>query len=1356
MKMQLVRKSRAGRNFARIIFMLILCLSFMPVSAVPMVAAPAPASQTTPDIFDLPASTSDQGKAAASTSSQQDDHHIYLPLVMSNWVPQSISVWVPPEGGTVTLPDGRMSVSLPPGALTRQTLVTLSNADDTPPQGDLDLDFMLEIEAQDDLGQPVTQLKQPATLTFHYSPKDLVAVIPSELEARVQAADGSWQSLPTQVYTPTRTIEAQIEHFSLFGLSGEALTGRFGDDWTSVPIDGIIRMSVDNAGNLYLARTLDGRSITLYRRPPGAERETLFSYLGSTGYLNGFSVSDFSMTVEPDTGVLYLSLNPWNFPNEMASLVRVEPYQGSSGKAETSTVYQDTSTCYTMGQTHFSPADRTVWVECIHAPVLRQLDTATFEVLRGIDPPPGTMQEWIVDSDGRLYALVKSQRQIYGREQKYGYSLDMMVYDENAQAWQTTAEGFAYAGSISGPQMAADDKGNVFVLNVDWNHVDPDPVGEGTLVVSVINGPEAVARTVTHWQDTAAAGTITAGAGKLLVRTVGRSWVDDTPSALRVFSTDRRIPDAGNITTVDLLHNTISGHNSIATLVGGLSPIPAHHGLWMGEQRLPLVDIERDHLVYALPRSTDEFWHQERDALLHLGDLVKNLGPFETPELGNWKSWHKTAIGGRSCIADPEQPLDIAVGEWGLWTPGSFIPTPVSVASHEGLFETWTRSEQDPDYRYEWWFAYRFSTPGLYTFDVETESGGVETCQIRVSYEGSDLYWYSWFDVDPVVGGRFYNNGAMLEIPPGALPPITGTYGLRLDSRSDVSPPAAGGYQPDPTAYPQHKFYFDPEPAALFHDIHLRLPYDVQGGGVIPKPTFYDDGKNDDVASPYWLSGYVPAYHTVDQNAGYVYLTMEAGDYSGAQTLQGTATASPATQPITETLEYYGEKIKTRVNDIGENLWWRAGLPTGKIENDNFSILYRADQVPEYKALAALEGLVMARMRFKNMGYNVPDWVIVTLDPKLGEEGSVSGLGRLWHWNMSLAAWMAEDDLRSGAAHELFHIIQYENMSYGARTRKNSWTWWMEGSAVWAETVTFPDSNSAADYIEAGADFIHTGLYDYNGLSYDRAYACVVLITFLEEQHPGAVLEVLQKLGTLTDPASAIDSTVGNLTKFYLDFAEAFFSQKDEPYKSWDLSKAFSTLIIDEPETTLFNTYRSDYSAVGFKLVASTSPTAPVPISFSEADGSVLRVPQGLGVTMAWNPDGEALPNFFGVDPERGLPVAQAVTFTADEPFKVAYVNTDGYHLASVLLEVPTLLDVDPSTFDSRYDTIITAKGAGFGSVDGGIWVMAMLLDPTSWASNEVKALLPAYSVTEGTISVEVQHAAGINSNVMTIEAFQP
>jgi hypothetical protein len=1271
----------------------------------------------------------------------------------------------PAAGGTVTSDDGTVLVSFPPGAVAQPTTVTLGALTLPGPAGVSDLGLAVDVDARAPDGQPVTRLAGSASLYFRHGALDplppgaaAAVVYAHEASGGDGANGGAWTALATVRSPAQDTAMARTDHLSGFGLYAPALTGALGCRpgggclTTIGESNPIASMGMDGQGNLYF---IHPNGPYIYRLPAGggpADVHIFFdatdAYPGTWLYANRIAVSDRS-------GDVFLLRNERVF--------RIRPdgawsplYPGDEGEADVR-----------VHAVRFHSADGALWVQC--------RDDFRTDTLRRIDPEGGqvlaTVQfnsvrslwssetAWTFDAAGRLFAL-----------RGWGlYVLDDPTGDA-AAPWTVVAEGW----QSSRYSLTADAHGNVFVgagaaLCPAGSSCVPTDEAPWDQVAVVSGTPPFPNERIAGLRDPS-----------LVVVAAGRLLVSSGAAIVTLPLSRRDALDGSAAGVISPSVGDLSGRGSFVTLTGLLASSPAHHAVWVSGVRLPLAQVLPGELRFTLP-SFDHRWEVAQPWLPDLGRGVRltlpsgpvavrvgpdsrTLGELQTPEPGRYKpTTYNQSNGSGTCLPAPpgarQPPLEVAVGEWVYWHAPFFaggLPEnrSWSVSSRDGLFPAWDADRDGP------WMAWRSERPGDYTFDW-IQGDQTLPCTIRVSAGGAPDY-VTDLRVDPAAGGTFFSNGARMVIPPGALPGGE-TVELRLTT-ANVPPPPSDVRSPASPPGRYRQFYrFTPEPDHLSADVRFGVP--LGHGDDPPTPAFFDDGAAADVPDAYRQSMYVPIEHRIDGSAGYVDVVLAAGDYGPrAASRARRAPAGGQRWKALDAVSWLGHRIsQVGVNQIGGYLWWKVGLPNEKIEDGHFTVLFNTRAgVTADKALAAHEGLSMARTRFATWGYAVPDWVIVTLDPDLDSEGSTSGLGRLAHWNMALGAWQADDDLRSAAAHELFHVIQYENMSYAARAKKKLWDWWMEGTAVWAEEVLFPGENSAADWVRQGADFIHQGLSNYGSLTDAQEYACVALVTYLEQEHPGAVLEILQALGVLTSPADALRTKVGSMATFLDGFARSYFGGLGEPFASWDRSRAFlPPRVLSEPATPLVDRGLPPESAVAVR--AATDPARAVPVSFDEASGSVVRADHRamLQTTVVLDRAGTVLGTVVGTTRPEGVVLAKAATFGPTNPLTVIHVNGEYEAPArnpSVAFEVPTLDTVSPATFSYQGPVTLTLRGGGFGpgAVGGALRRVLVFYgerEATAWDPETITVSLPANSVTPMTVPIQVRTAAGVVSNTRTVEA---
>lgn len=320
----------------------------------------------------------------------------------------------------------------------------------------------------------------------------------------------------------------------------------------------------------------------------------------------------------------------------------------------------------------------------------------------------------------------------------------------------------------------------------------------------------------------------------------------------------------------------------------------------------------------------------------------------------------------------------------------------------------------------------------------------------------------------------------------------------------------------------------------------------------------------------------------------------------------------------------------------------------------------------------------------------------------------------------------------------------------------------MEGTAVWAEEELFPGENSAGDWVKQGADFIHQGVDNFGSLSDEQEYACAALILHLEKEHQGAVLEILQSLGTLTSSADALRSKMNGTAAFLDGFAKSYFGGVDEPYKSWDLSKAFLTQrVLANPNTSLIDRSMPGESAVAVR--AAIDPSLTLPVSFDEASGSVVRASHKsmLQSTFVLDKAGTVVGSQIGTAKPEGVVLAKASTFGPTNPLTVIHVNGEFESFGrnpGVAFEVPTLDSISPTSFGYQAPVTLTLAGGGFGAGDVGGALRRVLVfhaerEASSWSPDTVTVSLPANTVTPMSVPVQVRNAAGVVSNTRYVEA---
>jgi hypothetical protein len=136
------------------------------------------------------------------------------------------SASIGPSGGTLQSADGNISVTIPAGALSSTTSISIQPVTNNAPLG-LGFGYRLQPEG--------TTFAKPVQLTFHYDQTVLKKTLPDFLWIVTQAANGSWNAmLKSIVDTSAKTVTISSTHFSDWAL------GRF-IDFTLNPVSTAIK-----------------------------------------------------------------------------------------------------------------------------------------------------------------------------------------------------------------------------------------------------------------------------------------------------------------------------------------------------------------------------------------------------------------------------------------------------------------------------------------------------------------------------------------------------------------------------------------------------------------------------------------------------------------------------------------------------------------------------------------------------------------------------------------------------------------------------------------------------------------------------------------------------------------------------------------------------------------------------------------------------------------------------------------------------------------------------------------------------------------------------------------------------------
>ncbi|MCL4832153.1 MAG: hypothetical protein KJZ86_06915 [Caldilineaceae bacterium] len=960
----------------------------------------------------------------------------------------------------------------------------------------------------------------------------------------------------------------------------------------------------------------------------------------------------------------------------------------------------------------FNPGDGTLYVATDHHAF--QMDPATGEQIRGLncfrlggvclDAGVVDFRDVVVDAEGRVYATTREPARGSVTFSDWGN----LYYWENG--WLPVAYGFA------DPQgLAADDAGNVYVANFRGDAISVVSGADPQVVGVMRNIPFPLSLAV--WGNTL----VTRASRTISALPLTRR--DGLPHSLEVAS----ISPAGSL----------SGQGShVVVQVSDPDPIPAHNVLRVGDRVIhEIASFAQDSILYQLPIELTPTTVARNLSIpsggyrFSVGASHFSQGSLRVPMPGKWHfaQWYIT------------DTIGVAQGDWLVWTisPGSSLQ---SLSSKEALFPPWNGSRGS-------WLTYQFNQLGRFTFTV-TETNGISlTRYVEVTRTGPGNLGGS-ANIDPVQGGVVFSQGVRVEIPPGALPG-SAVYTITVSNRRMDNP----GPDSQTIMGYQYTVKFEPEPIELYKDIVLHLPYDPAALPEDPRAALFDPE----------LEDFIPLDAQVAD--GYVSITLFAGRYEDPSTVAG-AGESRGAQP--RSADYWGQRLVGAINNVGKSLWWVVGLPNEKVENAYFVVLYNTrDGVSEAYAQKLLDALLYSRAVFDIQGYTQPSGqVIVKIAPWLTKgtqsEGFVPGIGTLGNWYMFFNDQLSDDEIKVTAAHEYFHILQKENMSAGARFITAP-TWWLEGTATWAEYLVYPDIKSYHMRIEAGGDFVNIPFPGgWGSLDANQQYATVAFAIYLEKKVGGnTIKQIFGNLGVNTNLEEALTSVVGDLAPFYTEFAMDYWQQNYTPAEEWNLINFIPIQRLTSAETPI------DFDGGGLTsyLTKIYSSGQGLPPSFTQASGSLLRAEtmcegEAGAVVHLLNAERKTILATFrnDADPIPSHKLSPLATYDLRNPLYLLFVNArPQYCSVTMVLETPTLSTLSPSIMSKGDIKVVEIRGDGFGNEAGSVSVSGLdaTAEVVSWQKDRVFVTIGLEDPEQiGTLNVRVVHAEGISSNAgrVTVE----
>lgn len=151
---------------------------------------------------------------ASSCSSNENDPSPQgnTPVVTDKGTPRGslTSASIGPDGGTLLSADGNLKITVPPGALSSSTVVSIQPISNEGPLG-VGVGYRLQPEG--------ITFSKPVSLEFHYQEQMLEGIPEDFLWVITQAADGSWNAmLKSEIDTDAKVVSVETTHFSDWAL----------------------------------------------------------------------------------------------------------------------------------------------------------------------------------------------------------------------------------------------------------------------------------------------------------------------------------------------------------------------------------------------------------------------------------------------------------------------------------------------------------------------------------------------------------------------------------------------------------------------------------------------------------------------------------------------------------------------------------------------------------------------------------------------------------------------------------------------------------------------------------------------------------------------------------------------------------------------------------------------------------------------------------------------------------------------------------------------------------------------------------------------------------------------------------
>lgn len=171
------------------------------------------------------------------------------------------------SGGTLTSNDGKLSITVPAGAVTANTNFSIQPITLTIPSSEGDTAYRLLPEG--------TAFSKPVTITYHYNAADTKGTTADLLFGTYQTSDGHWASVPSALNKNNNTITLTSQHFS---------------DWAVISM---LKLKVEKP----LLTSLEETDIEIFGIVPADDDDVLLAPLSQDDRMDGWveSIEDWDV-----------------------------------------------------------------------------------------------------------------------------------------------------------------------------------------------------------------------------------------------------------------------------------------------------------------------------------------------------------------------------------------------------------------------------------------------------------------------------------------------------------------------------------------------------------------------------------------------------------------------------------------------------------------------------------------------------------------------------------------------------------------------------------------------------------------------------------------------------------------------------------------------------------------------------------------------------------------------------------------------------------------------------------------------------------------------------------------------------